>query len=208
MCSHYHGPKHEQLTLAFGTSPQENISTDLWPGYCGAFLRRHADADADDEAVSPIEVLAGTFGLLPFWAKSTTLARSTYNARSETAAEKPSFRNAWKNRQFCLIPAVSIFEPDWRTGQAVATEISRTDGEFMMIAGLWEHGPLGYSYTMLTLDASGHSVMHHMHKGAEKRMVAVLPAAQYSDWLDATPERAMDFVQQYPAERLTALARG
>lgn len=96
MCSHFHAPEPRQLAIAFGTQPEGDYVTDLWPGYTGAFVRRHPHADAQDDAVPRYDVSAGTFGLLPFWAKSATLARSTYNARSETAAEKPSFRNAWK----------------------------------------------------------------------------------------------------------------
>jgi putative SOS response-associated peptidase YedK len=57
-----------------------------------------------------------TFGMLPHWAKPA-LVRSTYNARSETAAEKPSFRNAWKKGQFCIIPADVIFEPHYPSAE-------------------------------------------------------------------------------------------
>jgi putative SOS response-associated peptidase YedK len=64
-------------------------------------------------------------------------ARRTYNARSETAREKPSFRDAWRRGQHCLIPAEAIYEPDWRCGKAVATRISRADGKRMGIAGRW-----------------------------------------------------------------------
>jgi putative SOS response-associated peptidase YedK len=54
-----------------------------------------------------------------------------------TVAEKTSFRDAWKHAQHCIIPAESIYEPDWRSGKAVSTKIERADGAPMGIAGLW-----------------------------------------------------------------------
>ena len=136
MCSHYEAPTVEQLEQAFGVRPFEQGKLDLWPGYAGPFLRnREATGDPDE---SPIEVLQGSFGLIPSWSKDTKIARRTYNARSETVAEKPSFRYAWKNAQHCIIPAAAIYEPDWRTGKAIATRIERADGEPIGIAGLWE----------------------------------------------------------------------
>jgi endonuclease YncB( thermonuclease family) len=51
------------------------------------------------------------FGMVPYWA-DTKLARQTYNARTETVATKPSFRNAFKRAQFCIVPANSFFEPE------------------------------------------------------------------------------------------------
>jgi len=214
MCSHFHAPEPRQLAIAFGAQPEGDYVTDLWPGYTGAFVRRHPHADAQDDAVPRYEVSAGTFGLLPFWAKSASLARSTYNARSETAAEKPSFRNAWKKGQRCIIPAQCIFEPDWRTGKAISTRIARADGELMGIAGLWEwrrpEDPMkgeGWSFTMLTVNASGHRLMENFHKpGDEKRMVAILSPAQFDEWLDAPVSSTMGFLSQYPADRLVATA--
>ena len=70
-------------------------------------------ADVGDAAVPPREALIGSFGLIPHWSKDNKIARHTYNARSETVAEKPSFRDAWKRGQHCIIPVQSFFEPDW-----------------------------------------------------------------------------------------------
>ncbi len=111
---------------------------DEKPGYQGLFLRRPHAGDAGDEAVPELEALAGIFGLLPFGAKDEKLAKSTYNCRSETAATKPSFRDAWKRAQHCIIPTAAIYEPDWRSGNAIPTRISREDVEDLGIAGLWE----------------------------------------------------------------------
>ena len=114
MCSHYQALKEQDRYFKyFGVEPPVDPSThDLWPGYLGAFIRRHHNADVGDEAVPPRESLTGLFGLVPHWSQDAKLARHTFNARSETVAEKPSFREAWKRVQRCIIPAEAIFEPD------------------------------------------------------------------------------------------------
>lgn len=207
MCSHYEAPTTVQLEQAFGIEPFEQGKLDLWPGYAGPFLRsREASGDPDE---APIELLQGAFGLIPSWSKDTKIARRTYNARSETVAEKPSFRYGWKNAQHCIIPAAAIYEPDWRTGKAIATRIERGDGELMGIAGLWERwknpaGEIIHSYTMLTVNADDHEFMRNYHRQEdEKRMVVILPKGLYRDWLAAPASDSMDFMRRYPADRLT-----
>jgi putative SOS response-associated peptidase YedK len=160
-----------------------------------------------------VEALVGMFGLLPFWAKDTKLARSTYNCRSETAASKPSFRSAWAKAQHCIIPCTAFYEPDWRSGKAVPTRITRADGGLIGIAGLWERwvdpagGEVVHSYSMLTINASQHELMRNFHKpNDEKRMVVILPNGVHQDWLRAPAEESMEFMRPYPADRLIAEA--
>ncbi len=205
MCSHYEAPTSDQLEQAFGTRPFEQGKLDLWPGYAGPFLR---NAESSDDGESPIEILHGSFGLIPSWSKDTKIARRTYNARSETVAAKPSFRYAWKNAHHCIIPAAAIYEPDWRSGKAIPTRIERADGELMGIAGLWERwkspeGETIHSYTMLTVNADDHEFMRNYHRpDDEKRMVVILPKGLYRDWLVAPASDSMEFMRRYPADRL------
>jgi putative SOS response-associated peptidase YedK len=213
MCSHYQGIKNRERYLRqFGVEPPGDLRKyDLWPGYLGSFVRRHPLVSTGDETVQKREALTGLFGLVPHWSTDTAITRSTYNARSETAADKPSFRDAWKRGQHCIIPTDAIFEPDWRSGKAIATRIARKDGEPMGIAGLWScwKSPRGvvFSYTMLTINADTHDLMRQFHKPVdEKRMVVILEPEQYATWLDAPSGSSMDFMQPYPANSLTATA--
>lgn len=193
MCSHYEAPT---------------------PGYLGPFLRRSTSVgEMDDEGLG-LEVRHGSFGLIPQWSKDTKICRRTYNARSETVAEKPSYRNAWRRAQHCIIPAAAIYEPDWRSGKAVATRIARADGELMGIAGLWEEWrdpnarQVLHSFTMLTVNADTHEFMRNYHRPEdEKRMVVILPRRLYSDWLKAPVESSADFMRRYPADRLAVVER-
>lgn len=214
MCSRYEAPGSEELAKAFGVTLDEPVQRELWPGYVGPFIRAPGIEDAGEEEVPELEAAAGVFGLLPFWAKDNKLARKTYNARSETVASKPSFRDAWKHARHCIIPARAIYEPDWRSGKAIPTRITRVDGALLGIAGLWERwkNPEGVevlSFTMLTVNADDHPLMRNYHRpGDEKRMVVILPAGAYRDWLRAPVEHSAEFMRQYPADRLIAEATG
>lgn len=199
MCANFTPSRQAAWERAFSAAfPAGEFKAESFPGYTAPIVTNERRDDG---------VLA-TFGLLPHWAKPE-LVRSTYNARSETAATKPSFRNAWKRGQFCIIPADTIFEPCYESGKAVRWGIREVEGRPMGIAGLWECRQEGdnlrYSFSMLTINADTHPVMKHMHEpGEEKRMVVVLDPDDYGDWLHATPENAFQWLRQYPAERLAA----
>jgi putative SOS response-associated peptidase YedK len=132
------------------------------------------------------------FGLIPSWAKDDRMARHTYNARSETAAEKPSYRTAWRQRQYGLVLVDNFYEPSYATGKAVRWKIELVSGEPFGIACLWDRwtdpvsGEVVVSFSMLTVNADQHPVMHQFHKpGDEKRTPVIIPPALYDDWLSA-----------------------
>lgn len=209
MCSRY-SPVTDAIKLRtyFGVNELlTDIRSELWPGYIGPFIRKHEHADVGDEAVPFRELMTGSFGLIPHWSKDDNIARRTYNARSETAHEKPSFRDAWRLGRHCIIPADAIYEPDWRSGKPIATRIIRSDGNPMGIAGLWtgwknpESGQILRSFTMLTMNADDHAFMRNYHKPQdEKRMVCILHDNEYDDWLSASSDDARPFLRQYPAD--------
>jgi putative SOS response-associated peptidase YedK len=210
MCSHYESVKDQsRLKSHFKLDVvPDGGKFDLWPGYMGQFIRKQKEAESDS-----IELLIGSFGLIPHWAPDTKIARNTFNARSETVAEKPSFRDSWKSGRRCIIPADAIFEPDWRSGKAIAAKISRADGNPIGIAGIWSvwkspKDELIHSYSMLTINADTHQIMNQFHKPTdEKRMVVILHDEQYSDWLNVPTNECVNFLNQYPAELLTAVTK-
>jgi putative SOS response-associated peptidase YedK len=211
MCSHYESVKNpRQYQQVFGVAPPAGAKADVWPCYPSSLVRRHPHADVGDAAVPAREALLGLFGLVPHWATDGKIGRQTYNARSETVHEKPSFRDAWAKAQHCIVPAEAIYEPDWRSGKAQATRIARADGQPLGIAGLWAAwraptGELVHSFTRLTLNADAHPLMRQFHRPTdEKRMVAILPEAHYADWLNAPAQHSRDWLQLYPAELLEA----
>ncbi|WP_296667961.1 SOS response-associated peptidase, partial [Demequina sp.] len=77
------------------------------------------------------------WGLVPSWAKDPSIGSRMFNARSETIAEKPSFRSAFVKRR-CVVPASGYFE--WKTDDAGKTPyfIHTQDGSPLAFAGLFE----------------------------------------------------------------------
>ena len=77
------------------------------------------------------------WGLVPRWAKDATIGARMNNARAETVAEKPSFREAYRKRR-CLIPASGFYE--WKAHGKLKQPyyIHPAAGELFAFAGLWE----------------------------------------------------------------------
>ncbi len=223
MCANYEPVTASDRMLAgFGVArPAGSVPVDFYPGYLGPFIRRARTAAgaAGGDAVGqspgsptqPREAELGQFGLVPHWSRDLAIGRRTYNARSESAAAKPSFRDAWRRGQRCIVPAEAVYEPCWESGRAVRWRIARADGRPLGIAGLWgfwrdpASGQSLLSYTLLTVNADGHAIFARMHRpGDEKRMVVILDEIDYDAWLDAPVERMDGFMRTYPAERLVA----
>ena len=77
------------------------------------------------------------WGLIPAWAKDLKKARQPINAKSETVAELPTFRAAFRKRR-CLIPADGFYEWKQEGGRKQPVYIRMKDGEPFAFAGLWE----------------------------------------------------------------------
>lgn len=165
---------------------------------------------APQDEAHPREIFLGQFGLMPFWAKDPTLARRTYNARSETADTKPNFRDAWRRGQRCIIPAECIYAPRYDDGKGTRWQVTRADGAPMGIAGLWSlgwshNGAPVPSFAMLTVNADEHVLFSTFHKPEdEKRMLVILDESEYENWLNCPIEAMSGMMTRYPAASLTA----
>ncbi|MES2016981.1 MAG: SOS response-associated peptidase family protein [Pseudomonadota bacterium] len=207
MCANYTPSKREAFSHHYCLERAIfDLPPESFPGYLAPMLR------ASREAVGTIECVPAMFGMVPHWA-DTKLARQTYNARTETVATKPSFRNAWKRNQFCIVPAENFFEPNYESGKPVRWRIEHADQRPLSVAGIWEWKPNGpdglplLSFSMLTINADGHPVMGRFHKpDEEKRMLVLLEPEQYQGWLAGALVSDPALYQPYPAERLVALA--
>ena len=143
------------------------------------------------------------FGLVPHWATDKKkYGLRTYNARSETVHEKPSYRTAWRERRFGIVPVERFYEPNWETGKAQRWGIYRADNLPACIASIWERfvdietGEVIFSFSMLTINADGHPIMSHFHKPEdEKRSVVVLNDSQYLPWLLADTNKAREILK-------------
>lgn len=126
------------------------------------------------------------WGLVPFWAKDIKVGYSTFNAKAETVAGKPAFREPFRRRR-CLVPVDSFYEwqkrgPSEKQPYAIALK----SGRLMVLAGLWDawKSPAGetlLSFTILTGPAN--DLMARVHD----RMPVILPEAAWGRWLGETP---------------------
>jgi len=124
------------------------------------------------------------WGLVPFWANDVSIGNRMINARAESVAEKPSFRNAFRKRR-CLIPAYGFYEWKGATGRKQPMFIRLPDSRPFAFAGLWETwhkkddpDAIYKSCTIITTRAS-ESIrdIHH-------RMPGILKPPVYESWLD------------------------
>ena len=201
MCSVFRPTQRaDWVRSKFGVDLPECAAKDVYPGYLAPIIVK---SHRDNRVASGL----ARFGLIPAWSKDDKISRHTYNARSETVADKPSYRKAWRNRQFAVVLADGFDEPCYESGRAVRWRIRQASEEPLGIAGLWDKwvnpvtGEVIASFTMLTIPAGDHPVMRRFHRPEdEKRTPMVLPADKYEDWLDATHDsaRAMLMLDMMP----------
>jgi putative SOS response-associated peptidase YedK len=164
-----------------------------YPGYAAPIIRQSGDRQGAD-------VSTAIFGLIPAWAKDRSFAKRTYNARSETVAEKPSYRGAWRARRFCLVPMEQFYEPCWETGKAVKWGIHRRDEQPFAVAAIWENwtdratGEIVTSFSMLTINADSHEVMGRFHRQGDERRSLTATTEQATAML--LPMKPADFTAQ------------
>jgi putative SOS response-associated peptidase YedK len=151
------------------------------------------------------ELVPLRWGFIPAWAKDPAIGNRLVNARSETAAEKPSFREAFRRRR-CLIPADGFYEWKKTGGRKEPYYVRLRDGGLFSFAGLWERwrgddGDAVETCTILTTDANG--IVRPIHD----RMPVIMDSADYGRWLDPRvqdPEAVKALLRTYPAERMLA----
>jgi putative SOS response-associated peptidase YedK len=208
MCTNYRPTARDIVQQRFAaTLPEDAYPPETFPGYLAPAIRV-----ADRQGGAAREGLLGRFGLIPHWAKDLSFGRHTYNARSETVAEKPSFRDAWRRSQRCLVPMEAFYEPNWESGRAVRWRIALGSGEPFAVAGLWAswkapNGVLVQSFTLLTVNADSHPVMNRFHRpGDEKRSLVLLPESLHDEWLSSPVARAAELLAPPPLDALVTCA--
>ena len=146
------------------------------------------------------------WGLVPFWSKDGTAAFNTINAKAETVATSPAYREPWKRRR-CLVPADWFYEwqkLDEKSKQPYA--IAMKDDSIFAFAGLWDtwkdkaSGQELLSYTILTTD--GNELIEPIHN----RMPVIVAPKDYGRWMAPADQAHLpvDLLKPYPAEEVKA----
>lgn len=162
-------PLFGHLTGAATLTPRFNIA----PTQRVPIVRRLADDSR--------ELADARWGLIPHWADPSSFSATLFNARSETAGEKPSFRDAMKTGR-CLVPSTGFYE--WKAAEGGKTPhfIHREDGAAFAFAGLYSVNAKGdtpvLSCTILTTRPN--RLMRELHA----RMPVMLEPPMFAEWLD------------------------
>jgi putative SOS response-associated peptidase YedK len=145
------------------------------------------------------------WGFIPFWAKDPGIGMKMINARAETAAEKPAFRDAFAHKR-CLVPASGFYEWQKRGKAKQPYFIRLQNEECFAMAGLWQRwegqdGRIIESCNILTTESN--ALMTPIHN----RMPVILAPDHYELWLDCDPaekERLQQLFRPLPAETMEA----
>lgn len=129
------------------------------------------------------------WGLIPFFSKTGKSEYSTINARAETVREKPTFRGPFKSRR-CIVPASGYLEWTGPKGDKTPHYFTRTDGQPMAIAGLWDRwqsadkSETKESFTIVVTAANNFACQFH------DRMPVILEKDAWDLWMKGEPEIA------------------
>jgi putative SOS response-associated peptidase YedK len=150
------------------------------------------------------------WGLIPSWAKDVEIGARLINARGESVAEKPSFRDAFKKRR-CLVPADGFYEWQAAPGGKIPHRVGLAGGTpeampLFAFAGLWEHwdkaadGKPIETCAIITTDANER--LRPIHE----RMPVILAPEDYGHWLDPATSHAdaQARLKPYPSDAMVA----
>ncbi|MGQ4647337.1 SOS response-associated peptidase family protein [Lyngbya aestuarii] len=145
------------------------------------------------------------WGLIPSWAKDAKIGARLINARTETVAEKPAFRSAFKRRR-CLVIADGFYEWQKHEGkkQKQPFYFRLKDEQPFAFAGLWEHwqdadGSEVESCTILTTEPN------NLTRPIHNRMPVIIEPKDYPLWLDSEVKKSellQPLLHPYPPEEM------
>jgi putative SOS response-associated peptidase YedK len=205
MCGRFVSARERQQLIDEFSVARDEVAGELAPDYnvaptdsIYAVMDRPPRDDRDARPARELHTVR--WGLIPSWAKDLSGAGRLINARAETVAVKPSFRNAFARRR-CLIPADGYYE--WRTIENPAGGkprkqpyfIHRADGAGMAFAGLYElrrdkdlpdDHPRAWLWTATIITTRATDEVGWVHD----RMPMVVQADLWPDWLDPAPADA------------------
>ncbi len=206
-------PEIPDMKPRYNIAPTQAVAAIRIAPPAVAAPRPSRDDASSETAYTGLELALLHWGLIPFWAKDPKIGARMINARSETAAEKPAFRAAFRRRR-CLIAADGFYE--WQKVEQGKQPfyIRLRDGRPFAFAGLWEYwkepnnpsdpsrkGAIIESCTLLTTEPN--DLLRPLHN----RMPVILHPRDYDLWLDPRVQdtvRLQSLLRAYPPEEMEA----
>lgn len=187
----------EALARLFGTvGPVPNLPPryNLAPTQDAPVVRRGRDG---------LRLTLVRWGLIPSWSKGPDARFAMINARADTLAAKPAYRNAFRDRR-CLVPADGFYEWQVVPGGKQPMRIVRPDRQPFAFAGIWERWspapdqPAIDSFAIVTTDANDR--LRPIHD----RMPVILDPADWGAWIDGPAEAVGHLLRPAPEDALVA----
>jgi putative SOS response-associated peptidase YedK len=184
----------EVIALQFGLeqAPEFQPSYNVCPGSEIVVVRTARDGRR--------VARAHRWGLVPHWAKDPAIGSKLANARGESLAERPAFRDAFR-RSRCLVPASGFYEWQTRGARKYPWYLRPLDAELFALAGITAHWNGIRTVSLITTEPN--ELMRPIHD----RMPVILAPQDYGSWLDAGAHDSralMRYVRPYPGERMSA----
>ena len=170
--------------------------------------RQQIAAVRRNETSGERELASLLWWLIPSWSKTADIKYPTFNAVSETAAEKPSFRTPFKKGRRCLIPIDGFYEWKGDKGQKQPYFFHMRDKSPFALAGIWDvwqgEGQTIESCSVLTTEAN--DLVRPIH--TKNRMPVILDPVSYDAWLNPTTKLAeiQALCRAYPPEKMDVFA--
>ncbi|WP_119678126.1 SOS response-associated peptidase [Indioceanicola profundi] len=191
-----------EIGRVFGVAERPNLEArwNVAPTQTIATIRARSAGEDGEAAEGGRQLVPMRWGLVPFWAKDAGIGSKMINARADTLAEKPAFREAFRRRRV-LIPADGFYEWQAVGGKKQPYYIRPRNGGMLAFAGLWEswRGPKGepplpeplLTATIVTTDTN--RALSFLHD----RMPVILDAGNWDAWLDPAtpPQRLQDLLR-------------
>lgn len=185
-----------------------NYIKDL--GEWGNFFVDWSDARDTGYNVSPTQnipvstangFLIMRWGLVPHWSKAISNKYATFNARAESITTKPTYRDAWKKSQRCLIPALGYYEWKQESSHKQPYFVCRTDKKPIVFGGIWDECLIDdvniVSCSIITQEATGNL------KDLHPRMPCLIHRNQAIEWLAEGPLTALGLATYNDLEDIT-----
>ena len=210
MCNLYHMAPRDHVERYFRVQVPEGYR-EMAVGPYNTGLILHGAADG-------LQPLMAQWGMVAPGSRARrpeSRAILTNNARAESIASRPTYRDAWRRGQRCLIPCAWYQEPNWETGKNIWWRLTRADGAPWALGGIWSTwtdpatGEIVPSYSMITVNCDGHPLLGRLHKpdpklpadAQDKRSVVALEPEDWQAWLQGDEATARSLLRAPPLER-------
>lgn len=190
------------LKKAYSIVPEDAKRCDLSPRYNIAPSQEIVGICQTENGIRTLDSFR--WGLIPHWAKDSSIGTKMINARAETVAEKPSFSAAFRSRR-CLFPASAFYEWVRSGNEKIPYCIRHKDKSLMAFAGIWEswNGPDGPLQSCSILTTAANKILEPIHQ----RMPVILSAEFFDQWLDIrnnNPNQLSPLLKPYAEDLLEA----